>query len=271
MFARLHSDIFPAPVKTNPPVPRKSLKHRLFLDEDGDEDEDEDEGEDTRPPSPKKHRKTHYSVAPLFDKYRRPRPEGDDKTPSHIHNRRQRLSPSPNPDPPLALELDGRYANLRATVHSAAIAGLEEAEAELITQSETKIHANRQQMAALETQLNKLISPLQGLTVDYTATGEDGRERTAVVAIRDAISSFEEKLKAAVTELDDEIRLIGASVVSGISLSASASHAEALAGFGADLDRASKDVVEEMMTYEEEVLKKIEKETGNILHSFLDS
>lgn len=37
----------------------------------------------------------------------------------------------------------------------------------------------------------------------------------------------------------------------GMSAAASASHAEALAGFGADLDTASKDVVDEMRTYEE--------------------
>ncbi|KAI1653357.1 hypothetical protein F4813DRAFT_393805 [Daldinia decipiens] len=68
----------------------------------------------------------------------------------------------------------------------------------------------------------------------------------------------------------DETRLSGASVVSGISPSASASHVEALARFGTDLDRASKDVVEEMTTYEEKFLKEIEKEAGNILHSFLN-
>ncbi|KAI1463955.1 uncharacterized protein F4812DRAFT_463287 [Daldinia caldariorum] len=273
MSARLRSNIFPTPVKTNSSVPRKSLKHRLFLDEEEDEDEDED----TRPPSPKKHRKTHYSVAPLFDRYRRPRSEENDKTPSHIHNRRQRLSPSPDPDPPLALELGERYANLRATIHSAAIAGLEEAEAELIAQSEAKIHANRQQMAALETQLNKLISPLQDLTVDYTATGEDGCERTAAAEVQVEIDDLGEETlsRKGSDRAAGEIRLVGASIVSGISPSASASHAEAhaeaLAGFGTDLDRASKDVVEEMMTYEEEFLKKIEKEAGNILHSFLNS
>ncbi|KAK6951270.1 hypothetical protein Daesc_007801 [Daldinia eschscholtzii] len=303
MFARLRSDIFPTPAKTNSPSPPKSLKHRLFLDEDGDEYEDEDEDEDARPPSPKKRKrrkKTHYSVAPLFDKYRRSRADEDNQATSHIPSRHQHLSPSPDPDldPPLVSELGERYANLRATVHSAAIAGLEEAEAEIIAQSEAKIHANRQKLATLEAQLNKLISPLQNLTVDYTATGEDGRERTAAVAIRDAIFSFRAKLKAAV-EIDDlgeetlsrkgsegatdEARPTGVSTVSGISPSTSASHAEVLAGFGMGLDRASKDVVEEMIRYEEivdrsnvliefqECLKNIEKEAGNILHSFLNS
>lgn len=209
MFARLHPDAIPTPLKTDSPAPLKSFKRRLFLDDDDD---------DVRPPSPKKHRKTHYSVAPLFDKYRRPRANEEDQIPSHVHNRRQRLSPSPDPDPPLVSELGGklnipalyspltptleRYANLRATVHSAAIACLEEAEAELVAQSEANIRANRQKMAALEAQINKLISPLQDLTIDYTATGEDGRERTAAVAIRDAISTFEATLEAAAADLN---------------------------------------------------------------------
>ncbi|OTB15166.1 hypothetical protein K445DRAFT_12443 [Daldinia sp. EC12] len=294
MFARLRSNIFPTPARTNSPSPPKSLKHRLFLDEDEYEDEDEDE--DTRPPSPKKRKKTHYSVAPLFDKYRRSRGDEDNQATSHIPIRHQRLSPSPDPDPSLVLELGAferrqiiypsieyeltntaplseRYANLRATVHSAAIAGLEEAEAEIIAQSEAKIHANRQKLATLEAQLNKLISPLQNLTVDYTATGEDGRERTAAAEVQVEIDDLgEETLSRKGSEgAADEARLTGASTVSGISPSTSASHAEVLAGFGMGLDRASKDVVEEMIRYEEECLKNIEKEAGNILHSFLNS
>ncbi|KAI0844686.1 hypothetical protein F5Y00DRAFT_189023 [Daldinia vernicosa] len=209
MFARLHPDAIPAPLKPNPHASSKYFKRRLSLDDDED---------DVRPPSPKKHRKTYYSIAPLFDKFRRPKADEEDQVPSHVYSRRQRLSPSPDPDPPLVLELGGkptiptlyppltpipeRYATLRATVHSAVVAGLEEAEAELVAQSEANIRANRQKMAVLEAQLNKLISPLQDLTIDYTATGEDGRERTAAVAIRDAISTFEAKLEAAAAELN---------------------------------------------------------------------
>ncbi|KAI0108133.1 hypothetical protein F4814DRAFT_441693 [Daldinia grandis] len=297
MFARLHPDAIITPPKTDSPALLKSFKRRLSLSDDDDDD--------VRPPSSKKYRKTYYSITPLFDKYRMPRVDEGDQIPSHIHSRRQRLSPSLDPDPPLVLELGGkinilvlyslltptpeRYANLRATVHSAAIAGLEEAEADLVAQSEANIRANRQKMAVLEVQLSKLVSPLQDLTIDYTATGEDGRERTAAIAIRDAISTFEAKLEAAaetqaeIEDLAEEtlsrkgsdgaadgMRLSGASVVSGISPSASASHVDGLARFGTDLDRASKDVVDEMMTYEEKFLKEIEKEAGNILHSFLN-
>ncbi|KAI2606393.1 uncharacterized protein GGS25DRAFT_524060 [Hypoxylon fragiforme] len=50
----------------------------------------------------------------------------------------------------------------------------------------------------------------------------------------------------------------------------SPSHTNAVAEFRADLDMASKDVVEEMMTYEEKFFKEIEKEAGNIMQSFLN-
>ncbi|KAI1380625.1 hypothetical protein F4677DRAFT_440957 [Hypoxylon crocopeplum] len=53
-------------------------------------------------------------------------------------------------------------------------------------------------------------------------------------------------------------------------MSIPASHSDAIVEFGADLDKASRDVVEEMISYEDEFLKEIEKEAGNILHSFLN-
>lgn len=95
-----------------------------------------------------------------------------------------------------------RYANLRAILHSAALAGLEEAEANVLTRSEADIRANRQKAATLDSQVTKLLAPLQDLTVDYTATGEDGQERTVAIAISNAITTFEKKLEAAVSELD---------------------------------------------------------------------
>ncbi|KAI8957260.1 hypothetical protein F5Y11DRAFT_364034 [Daldinia sp. FL1419] len=264
MFARLHSDSIPSSLKPHSPAPLKSFKRRLGLGEDEDEN--------IRPPSPKKHRKAYYSIAPLPDKYRRPRIDKDNPALSHTYNRRQRLSPSPSPDPPLVSEIGERYATLRATLHSAAISGLEEVETELVAQSDASIRANRKNLVAVEAQLNKLISPLQDLTVDYTATGEDGRERTAAEETQVEIKGLgEETLSRKGSDpADEEIRLSGTSVVSGISPSASDSHVAALAAFGSDLDRADKDVVEEMITYEEKFLKEIEQEAGNILHSFLN-
>ncbi|KAI0137949.1 hypothetical protein F4776DRAFT_95974 [Hypoxylon sp. NC0597] len=298
MFARLRSEKASSLLRSDSPVRPKTFKHRLLLDDDEDNDND------TRPPSPKRHRQGHYSIAPLFDKYRKPRVDEDDQASTRLQSRRrQRPSPSPEPDHPLVTELDDRYATLRATLHSAAFSALSTTESSLLAQSESSIRSNRQKLSALEAHLSKLVSPLQGLTVDYTATGPDGRERTVAVSMRDAISAFEAKLGSAAAELEglwtswaeaqaeiedlgeemlgsrngsdssvlaDGTRRSGAGDMTSGTKGISPSHAAALAAFGADLDKASKEVVEEMMTYEEEFLKEIEKEAGNILHSFLN-
>ncbi|KAI1380624.1 hypothetical protein F4677DRAFT_461954 [Hypoxylon crocopeplum] len=193
MFARLRAEL-QSPLKSDSPVRPRAFKHRLLVDDDEDDE--------IRPPSPKKQRQSHYSVAPIFDKYKRFRADEDDQPIDRVRSRRQRPSPSPDPEPPLVTELDERYTNLRATLHSAALAGLEEAEAEMIARSEADIRGNRQKLAGLEAQVNKLIAPLQNLKVDYTATGEDGRERTAAISIHDAVSDFEKKLGVAAAELE---------------------------------------------------------------------
>ncbi|KAI2467555.1 hypothetical protein F4781DRAFT_307898 [Annulohypoxylon bovei var. microspora] len=286
MFARLRSEQAPTPVKSDSPIRLKSFKHRLL-----DEDEEDD---NMPPPSPKRHKQKRYSVAPVFDKYKRLGVDEDEQVANRHHNRRQQLSPSPNPLSPLVKELNDRYVHLRATLHSAALSSLSSAESQLSAASESSIRANRQKAASLESQLQSLVAPLQDLTVDYTAVGENGRPRTAAVSIRDAVAAFAEKLESTVAELDGlwaewaaaqaEIEELGSDVrvssrkgsrlnidssTKGMT-SASASHSEALVGFGADLDKASKDVVEEMVTYEEKFLKEIEKEAGKILHSFLN-
>ncbi|OTA84713.1 hypothetical protein M434DRAFT_16343 [Hypoxylon sp. CO27-5] len=294
MFARLRSEKASSPLRSDSPARPKTFKHRLLLDDYEDDD--------THPPSPKRYKQGHYSIAPLFDKYKRPRVDEEDQASSRLHNRRRRPSPSPEPDHPLVTELDERYATLRATLHSAALSALSTTESSLLAQSESSIRSNRQKLSALDTRLSKLVAPLQGLTVDYTATGSSGRERTVAVAVRDAISAFEAKLGSAAAELEGlwaswaeaqaEIEDLGSSMLgsrngsdsrepadgtrrnaaaSGTSgISPSHSHAEAFDAFGADLDKASKEAVEEMTTYEEKFLKEIEKEAGNILHSFLN-
>ncbi|KAI1416265.1 hypothetical protein F5Y13DRAFT_186517 [Hypoxylon sp. FL1857] len=305
MFARLRSEKASSPLRSDSPIRPKTIKHRLFVNDDDYDDEDNE----MRPPSPKRHRQGHYSIAPLFDTYRIPRASKEDQALTRLHGRRHRPSPSPEPDHPLVVELDERYATLRATLHSAALSSLRSAESSLIAQSESSIRKNRQKLGTLESQLSKLLTPLQGLTVDYTATGPDGRERTAVVAMRDAITAFEAKLESTAAELDglwaswteaqaeiedlaeEMLSLSGSrngssnsTIVDGArrsvggdmtarglnGISAAPPYAEALEGFGADLDQASKEVVEEMKTYEERFLKEIEKEAGNILHSFLN-
>ncbi|KAI1462667.1 hypothetical protein F4805DRAFT_471967 [Annulohypoxylon moriforme] len=282
MYARLQSEKALTPQKSDSPSRFKSLKHRLF-------DEDEEDANPSPPPA-KRHKQGHYSIAPLFDKYKGRAVDEDDQPSNRHHGRRRHLSPSPDPEPPLVKELDDRYTHLRATLHSAALSSLSTAESELVTASDSTIRANRQNLAALESQLKSLVAPLLDSTVDYMATGEDGLPRTVAVSIRDAIAAFEETLDKTATELgglweewegaQEEIEGIAKELRGSVAegkgkgsvsqTDASASHSEAVAGFGADLDQASKDVVEEMAIYEKKFLEEIEKEAGNIMHSFLN-
>ncbi|XXH03815.1 putative phosphoglycerate mutase pmu1 [Hypoxylon texense] len=297
MFARLRTSQIPTPVRSDPPQHPKAFKHRLFV---GDDEEDNNS---KRPLTPKRPKHTHYSAAPIFDRYKKPRvEEEEDDSLRRFYNRRRHLSPSPDPDPPLVTKLNDRYATLRATLHSAALAGLEEAEQELSAGATASIRGHRQQLAALDAQVAKLAAPLRDLAVDYTAVDRSGRERTAAVAIRDAAAAFERKVEAAAGELDglwaswaeaqaeiealaremlssssssrngsSEVRLDGGDKATrGIAPETSASHDDALVGFGAALDEGSKEVVDEMRTYEEEFLKKIQQEAGNIMNSFLN-
>ncbi|KAI2639071.1 hypothetical protein GGS26DRAFT_543784 [Hypomontagnella submonticulosa] len=101
MFARLQSEQVLTPLKSDPPPNSKSFRRRLLFDDD------EDEGGGTRPPSPKRHRQTHYSVAPLFGKSKRVSVDEDDHAGSRTYDRRQRLSPPTDPEPPLVMQLDG--------------------------------------------------------------------------------------------------------------------------------------------------------------------
>ncbi|KAI2606394.1 uncharacterized protein GGS25DRAFT_524061 [Hypoxylon fragiforme] len=194
MFSRLRSEQTFTPLKSDPPRRLGTLKRRLQINEDEDEDE-------LCLVSPKKKKQAYYSAAPLFNKFKRFKTDEVDRHIPRTYNRRQRMSPSPDPEPAVITELQERYANLRAILHSAALAGLEEAEANVLTRSEADIRANRQKAATLDSQVTKLLAPLQDLTVDYTATGEDGQERTVAIAISNAITTFKKKLEAAVAEL----------------------------------------------------------------------
>ncbi|KAI2618171.1 hypothetical protein GGR54DRAFT_187978 [Hypoxylon sp. NC1633] len=288
MFARLRSEQVPTPLRTNSPVRQRTLKHRLF---------DEDKDDEIQPSPPKRPRQEHYSVASLFNKHKRARVDEDDQHVDRVRSRRQRPSPSPDPDPPLVTELDARYSELRVTLHSAALSSLATAETELVALSESDIRANRQAIAALELQVSKLVAPLQDLTVDYTATDPDGHQRTAEVAIREAVAAFEGELARAVDDLNSlwaswdeaqaEIERLGCEMLGkrcspgdGLEDGAgatqgvphpSASHADAAAEFTVGLDKTVWDVVEEMAAYEKKFLKEIEKETGNILESYLNT
>lgn len=106
------------------------------------------------------------------------------------------------PSTPANAKATERYTNLRATLHSEAFDDLEGAEAKLVADSEGNIRKNRQKLAALEAPVKKLLAPLRDRTVDYTAVGADGRERTAAVSIGDAVAALEQQVEAAEGELE---------------------------------------------------------------------
>ncbi|KAI5860305.1 hypothetical protein GGS23DRAFT_599674 [Durotheca rogersii] len=300
MSARLRPEQVPTPVRSDSPPRGVTLKHRLFCDEGADEEADH-----VRPPAPKKRARHTCSVAPLFDRHKAARPdEHDRRAPGFLGpGRRQRRSPSPDRESPLAAELDARYAHLRATLRSAAHAGLAEAEAELSAGVDASVRASRERAAALESQVARLLTPLRDLSVDYTATGADGRQRTAAVAIRSAVAAFEAELSSARDDLDRlwaerdaaqaEIEALGREVLQGhppqlASLrkgdrqgegtgdgekgkekEESGERAIVQAELGAELDRAGDEAIEEMALYEDKFLKEIENEGGNILRFVL--
>ncbi|KAI0164379.1 hypothetical protein GGR52DRAFT_575728 [Hypoxylon sp. FL1284] len=244
MYARLRSPQIPTPAKSDPPQQLKAFKHRLFAGKD--------EENDGRPSTPKRKR---YSIAPIFDRYKRPRHDEAGNSQCRYYDRRRRPSPSPEPDPPLVTELN----DLRATLHSAAMEALEGAEAELVDAAGDDVRANRQRLATLEARASRLLAPLRDLTVDYTATDSAGR-RTVAVAIRDAAEA-----QAELEDVGREIRMMALSSSNGSSVSedgrgmgagsVSSGRAPtqdgAKAGFRKDLEDASREVVDEMRIYEE--------------------
>ncbi|OTB07015.1 hypothetical protein M426DRAFT_9095 [Hypoxylon sp. CI-4A] len=286
MYARLRSEQIPTPLKSTSPIRRKTDKRRLVLEEY------EDDG--PLPPL-KRNKQDHRPVAHVFDNHRWQRADEENQA---IIRRHKRLSPPFEPEQPLIKELNKRYAFLQATLHSSAISELEAAEKKLTAHAESEIDNNLEEGVKLQAKFNKLTAPLQNETVDYTATGSDGCERTVPVVIHEAIVAFEEKLDSTSAELNRlweecgevqaEIELLAEEVLGsrngsdgtrrsdgrmakGISASssASASHEATMAEFRRGIDNMSKEVVEEMRQYEEEFLEEIENQTGNIMKSFL--
>ncbi|KAI1081435.1 hypothetical protein F5B20DRAFT_588488 [Whalleya microplaca] len=249
----------------------RNLKHRLLMDLEDDEDQ-----ENRRPPPPR--RQTQYSAAPFFEKYRKPRPGLDYQGMPNAHTRAQLpRSPSPDLSSPLATEINENYAYLRATLHSAVITRLEEAEAELTAQTTAPIKSNRLEAARLEEQFNHIIAPLKNLAFDIDMVGESGQSSVQSVVIGDILAGFASKLEA-VEEAQAEIEALGKAVLAGDQAAATAGeiieisepHVHATAEFGTELEQASKEVVEEMVEYEKKILQKIEQEAGNIVQSFLN-
>ncbi|KAI5922681.1 hypothetical protein F4810DRAFT_711274 [Camillea tinctor] len=275
MYARLYTDHLPTPLPTKPAPKSVTFRDRLVVD---------DENAFRSPP---KKPRTHYSAISLFDRHRKPPIDEDDPSHDHLRARRYQPSPSPEHEPLIMTELITRYTDLRTTLHSSVVTRLEEAQKELTTQAVDGIKANQTELAQLQARSNQLHAPLRAAKIDYEAVGEDNQKRQATVAIEDAIRAFEQKLESAAAEIaallaapeapppsspdDGEGERRRGGGLPKLTSGMPSSHREAVLGFVGDLDKESKEVVDEMMEYEKEFLQKIEDEASSIVQSFLCS
>lgn len=97
MWSRLFPSALPTPLH-NDDAGRKNTRRRLL-------DEDED---DARPPPPKK--RAHYSIYPVFEKYKQRKVNEDDVSIDRLRGRRHdRASLSPIPESPLIEQLKRKF------------------------------------------------------------------------------------------------------------------------------------------------------------------
>jgi hypothetical protein len=98
MWTRLFPSALPTPLRSGD-VRRKTIREQLL-------DEDED---DAHPPLPKK--RAHYSMHPIFEKYKRRKINDDDLSIDRLRGRRQpRTSLSPIPESPILENLKRRFS-----------------------------------------------------------------------------------------------------------------------------------------------------------------
>ncbi|KAI1635122.1 hypothetical protein F4809DRAFT_642825 [Biscogniauxia mediterranea] len=254
----------PTPLPAKPAPKPITFRDRLLVDNKNT----------TRSP-PKKPR-THYSAASLFDRHRKPTIDGNDSSIDPLRPRRYQPSPSPEPEPPIISELTTRYTELRTTLHSSIVTRLEEAQKELTTQAVDSIKTRQIALAQLQARSNQLHAPLRTAKIDYEAVGEDGQKRRTTEEAQAEIEELgreEEALRAVARPSSSEDDGGGGKRRDGdfpkLSSGMSPSHREIVLGFASDLDKESKEVVEEMVEYEKEFLQKIEDEASSIVQSFL--
>ncbi|KAI1500783.1 hypothetical protein F5X99DRAFT_409705 [Biscogniauxia marginata] len=263
MYARLHTDHLPTPL----PLPNQpahkvtTLRDRLI-----------DGSESTARPQLDKPR-AHYSIASLFNRYRKPSVNEDDSSIERLRTHRYPRSPSPEPEPPIIAELTSRYAELRTTLHSGIVTRLEEAQEELTNQAVDSIKAKQIELAQLEARSNQLYAPLRSAKVDYEAVGEDNQKRQTTEEAQAEIEELgkEALLAASSSSSNDGISKHLRGALPKLTSGMSPSHIDAVVEFASDLDKESKEVVEEMMEYEKEFLQKIENEASSIVQSFLSN
>ncbi|KAI0551951.1 hypothetical protein F4679DRAFT_114667 [Xylaria curta] len=276
MWARLVpsvSSAFPTPLPTGN-VRRKTVREQLL---DNDED-------DARPPPLKK--QAHHSVRSIFDKYRRRENNSDDILIDPRRNQQHgQASHSPTPDSPMIEDLKRRYAALRVTLHSNGVKDVAKTEEALAAEADKKISANLSKLDKIASKAGELSATCLDYEVDTLITNRDGHNRTHIVQIREVLSRHQDleverrrelaqlwsswdDTQADINELSKKLHELferdASNVTSGMSSYCDWSENDDL-----DIDRRSKQVVEDMIACEEEFQEKLKDEETNILEAML--
>ncbi|KAI1133456.1 hypothetical protein F5Y10DRAFT_229072 [Nemania abortiva] len=272
MWTRLFPSTLPTPSHTGD-LRRKNVREQLL-------DEDED---DARPPLPKK--QAHYSIYPIFDKYKRRR-SNDSLLTDRLRGRRQnRASLSPIPESPVIEELKRNYATLRVTLHSNGVKDVSKNEEALATEVDGGINANLSKLSKIESKARQLSASSLGYEVDVQISNKNGRQETRTEQVKIALSRYQEieterserlaqlwrsweKSQTDIEELSNKLRvLFGREPPNGTSgMSSSCGRADKE---DPDIERRSKQVVEDMTACEEEFQEKLKDEEANILEAML--
>ncbi|KAI0443744.1 hypothetical protein F4803DRAFT_574161 [Xylaria telfairii] len=278
MWTRLASSAlsaFPTPLPSVN-VRRKNAREQLL---DNDED-------DACPPPHKK--QAHYSMRPIFDKYKPHESTDNNSSIDPRQNERHRqASPSPVPNSPMIEELKCRYAALRVTLHSNGVKDVAKTEEALAVEAQEKISANLSKLGKIASKECQLSASCLDCEVDTQTINKDGQKGTRAMQIRKELSRHQdldaercrrlaqlwdcwENTQADINKLTNELHeLLGrdpSKVTSGMSSNCEWAEKEDI-----DIDRRSKEVVEDMMACEEDFHENLKDEETNILEVMLNS
>lgn len=94
------------------------------------------------------------------------------------------------------------YVTLRNEHYTKVIGQLEKANAKVTAELNDSLKSDYQKLESLANQSIQLHGPLSDEDAEYSAKGADGRYRTASIPIKEAVASFEGRLKTTVTSLE---------------------------------------------------------------------
>ncbi|KAI0102042.1 hypothetical protein GGR51DRAFT_301761 [Nemania sp. FL0031] len=272
MWTRMFPSALPTPLHSDG-VRRRNVRKQLL-------DEDED---GVRPLLPKK--KAQYSMYPIFDKYKRHK-SNDSLSIDHLRAQRyNRASLSPIPESPIIEDLKRNYATLRVILHSNGVKDVSKAEEALSIEAEEKINANLFKLSKIGSTARQLAASSLDYEVDVQVTKNNGQQKTCTHQVKVALSRYQdleakrskqlvhlwtswEKIQTDIEELSSKLQVLidcePPTRTSGISSNRELASKEDL-----DIDRRSKQVVEDMTACEEEFQEKLKDEEANILEAML--